>query len=108
MNFLDDIKYEEEYKHINQTIIDVNLMNTYLIIMEGDYVAIDADDYTCHGYYIIIFYSSPYILQADFSVDVQVISSGEMVCEGTYIFQSISILFKEFIQKINSTTQLYL
>ena len=28
-------------------------MNIYLIIVEGKYVAIDADDSTCHGYYII-------------------------------------------------------
>ena len=99
MNFLDDGKYEEEYKQINQTILDGNVMNTSLIIIEGDYGAIDDDDSTCHCYHIIIFYSSPYILQPDFSVDVQVISSGEMVCEGTYIFQSISILVIEFIQK---------
>ena len=86
MNFLDDGKYEEEYKHINQTILDGNVMNTSLIIIEGDYGAIDDDDSTCHCYNIIIFYSSPYILQADFSIDVQVISSVEMVCEGTYFF----------------------
>ena len=86
MNFLDDGKYEEEYKHINQTILDGNVMNTSLIIIEGDYGAIDDDDSTCHCYHIIIFYSSPYILQAEFSIYVQVISSGEMVCEGTYFF----------------------
>ena len=31
------------------------------LILEGNYVAIDADDSSCHGYYIIKFYSSPYI-----------------------------------------------
>ena len=83
-------------------------MNTSLIIIEEDYDAIDDDDSTCHGYHIIIFYSSPYILQADFSIDFQVISYGEMVCEGSYLFQYISILVIEFIQKINPITQLYL
>ena len=54
-----------------------------MIIIEINYVAIDADNYTCHGYYIIIFSSSTYTLQCDLNVDVQVISSGEMTCEGT-------------------------
>ena len=54
--------------------------------MEGKYCDIDTDDSSCHGYYIIKFYSSPYILQADLSIDGQVISSGRMVCELSYFF----------------------
>ena len=54
--------------------------------MEGKYGAIDTDDYSCHGYYIINFSSSPYKFQSDFSIDGQVISSGKMLCEGTYFF----------------------
>ena len=54
--------------------------------MEGDYGAIDADDSSCHGYYIINLSSSPYTFQAELSIDVQDISSGEMVCEGNYFF----------------------
>ena len=50
--------------------------------MEGLYGAIDADDYTCHGYYIIVFSLNLYTLQEDLSIDSQVISSGEMVCKG--------------------------
>ena len=61
-----------------------------LIILEEKYGAIDADDSSYHGYYIIKFYSSPYTLQVDLSIDGQVISSGEMVCEGNY-FLSINI-----------------
>ena len=56
-------------------------MNMYFIIMKVNYGAIDADDYTCHDYYIIKFSSSPYTLQVDLSIDGQVISSGEMVCK---------------------------
>ena len=59
--------------------------------MEVKYGAIGDDYYTCHGYYIINFSSSQYILQSDLNSDGQVISSGEMVCEGTY-FVSISII----------------
>ena len=61
-------------------------MNMYLIIREGKYGAIDTDDSSCHGYYIIKFYSLPYNLQPDLSIDGQVISSGKIVCEGTYFF----------------------
>ena len=36
-------------------------MNISLIVMEWKYGAIDADDYSCHGYYIIKISSSPYM-----------------------------------------------
>ena len=61
-------------------------MNIYLIITKGKYGAIDTDDSSRHSYYIIKFFSYPYILQAYLSIDGQVISSGEVICEGTYIF----------------------
>ena len=61
-------------------------MNMYLIIREGKYGAIDTDNSSCHGYYIIKFYSLPYNLQPDLSIDGQVISSSEIVCEGNYFF----------------------
>ena len=61
-------------------------MNMSLIIMEGKYGAIDTDDYSCHGYYTIKFSSSLYTLQVYLSIDEQVISFGEMVREGTYLF----------------------
>ena len=48
---------------MNQNILDGNVMNMSLIVTEGDYVDIDADDSTCHGYYIIKFSSSTYTLQ---------------------------------------------
>ena len=71
MNFVDDGKNEEDYKHINRTILDGNVMNIYLIIMEGKYVAINLDGYSYHGYYIINFYLSPCTLQEDLRIDDQ-------------------------------------
>ena len=68
MNIFDYRIYEEDYKHINRTIIDGDVIKISLIIMEGNYGAIDADGYTCNGYYIIKFSSSPYTLQEDLSV----------------------------------------
>ena len=44
-------------------VIDGNTMNMSLIIMEGKYGAIDTDDSSCHGYYIIKFSSSLDTLQ---------------------------------------------
>ena len=61
-------------------------MSMYLVIMEGTYCAIDTDYSSCHGYYIIKFYSYPYTLQSDLIIDRQVISSSRIVFEGTYFF----------------------
>ena len=71
----------------------------YLIIIEGNYGDIDSNYSTCHGYYIIIFSPSSYTLKSDLSIDGQVISSGEMVFEGTYFFQSILIIIIMFYKK---------
>ena len=73
MNFLFDVTNEEYYKNIKQTILDGNVMNMSLIIIEGKYGALDTDNYSCNGYYIINFSSSPYTLQTDMSIDGQVI-----------------------------------
>ena len=77
---------EEIYEHINRTIIYGNVINMYLIVMELKYGAIDTDDYSCRGYYIIKFSSSPYTFQADLIIYGQFISSGEMVYDGTCLF----------------------
>ena len=60
---------------MNLTILDGNTISMSLIIMEGNYGAIDDDDSACHGYYIIKFSPYPYTLQSNFSIDGQVISS---------------------------------
>ena len=99
MNFIDDGTDEVYHEQINQTIIDRNDMWMYLIIIEGNYGAIDADDYTCHVYYIIIFTSSPYTFQADLSKYGQVISSGEIVCEGTYFLNQYQLSLLYFSKK---------
>ena len=82
-------------------------MNTSLISTGGNYGAIDAYNYTCHGYYIMQLSSSTYTPQSDLSIYGRVVLFGEMVCEGTF-FQSISILIITFFNKINSITQSYL
>ena len=71
-DFLDDGIDGKYYKNINRNILDGNVMNISLIIMEGKYGAIDTDNYSCHGYYIIKFSSSTYTLQANLIIYVQV------------------------------------
>ena len=101
-------KYEEEYKHNNKNILDGNMMNMSLIILEGNYRAIDADYSSCQGYYIINFYSSQYSLQTHFSNGAKVISSGEIVCERTHFFP-INIDSRYYvIQEKKSTTYYFL
>ena len=76
--------------------------------MKGNFGSIDDDDSSCHGYYIIKCSSSPNTFHADLSIHDQVISSGDMVCEGTNFFLSISILISMFYKKIDPIIQLYL
>ena len=79
MNFIDDGTDNVEYECINKNLLYGNDMNMYLIIIEVKYGAIDANNYTCHGYYIIKVPSSTYNLQSESIIDSEVIYSGGMV-----------------------------
>ena len=76
MNFQDYGTDNVYYEFSNITIIEGNVMNMYLIITNGNYCAIDADNYSRHGYYIIRFSSSLNTLQSGLNIDGQVIFSG--------------------------------
>ena len=57
-----------DYEHINITTFHGNFTNMLLVIPKGNYGAID-DEYTSfHGYYIIRFTLTPYILQQDLNI----------------------------------------
>ena len=75
-----------EYECINITILYGNFINMYMIITKGNYCAIESDDFACRSYYIIRFSSYPYTLQSYLNIYSQVISSGEIVCEGNFYF----------------------
>ena len=79
MYFIDDRMDYVEYKHINITILDGNFTNFSLIFNKGNFGVIYSNDTSCHGSYIIIFTFSPYTLQEDLNIYVQVIYFGEMV-----------------------------
>ena len=106
--FLDDGTDEEYYENINWNIIDGNVTNMSLIIMKGKNGVIDTDDSSCHGYYIINVSWIPYTLQSDLSIYGQVISSGEIVCEGTYFFPIIINSHCYGLQKTNPLTNCFL
>ena len=76
MNFQDYGTDNVYYEFRNITLIEGNVMNIYLIITNGNYGTIDADNSSCHGYYIIRFSSSLNTLKSDLNIDGQVISSG--------------------------------
>ena len=96
MNFLDDATDEEENENVNRTILDGNVTNISLIVMEGNYGAVYADDSTCYGYYIIRFSSYPYTLQADMSIDAQgfFLVKWELIFSNQYQF-SLLCCFKK-------------
>ena len=83
-------------------------MNMHLIIMEGKYGEIDTNNSSCHGYYIIKFSTKPYTLEVDLSIDVQVVSAGNILCDGTYFFPIIINSHYYALQKTNPLTQLFL
>ena len=77
-------------------------MNMYLIINAVNYGDIDDDDYACHDYYMIRLSSFAYSLQVYLNIEVQVISSGEMVCEGKY-YLPININYHDYFSPKNKT-----
>ena len=80
----------EQMNNITKTWIKLFLMLMWwtclLIIIEVKYGAIDTDDSSCYGCFIIKFSSSPNTLQANLIIGGQVISSSEIVYEGNYFF----------------------
>ena len=100
MNFFDEGPDEVEYEQVNREILDINFTNIPLILSKGNLVDIDADDTSCHGYYIIQLYLSLYTLHEDLNKYGQVIYSGEMVCEGTN-FPSITINSCYYVSSTN-------
>ena len=76
MNFIDDGPDNVDYEFKYRTIIDGNVMNVSLIILKGDYCAVDAGDTSLQSYYIIIFTLDPYTLQEELNIDGQSIYFG--------------------------------
>ena len=87
MNFLYYVTDDVDYEFIYIIILIGHVMNIFLIIAKINYGAIDTDDTSCQGFYIITFPLSPYTLQEDLNIDVKFIYSGKMVCKRIYLSQ---------------------
>ena len=96
------------YESTNRNIIEGNMMKVSLIITKRNFGAIDSDNSSRHGYYIIRFSSSLYTLHLDLNINGQVISSGEMVFERTYYFLIKFNYYYYVYPKMNKITRLYL
>ena len=55
------------------------------LVQSGMYGAINTDDTTTNGFYIMQFLSDSYTLQNNTTIDVQVIYSGELVVNAQYL-----------------------
>ena len=85
MNFFDGGTDEVEYEQVNRLITNFNFTNMSLIIYKRNLGDIDADDTSCHGYYMIQFSLSPYTFHEDLNMYRQVIYSDEMVGEDIFL-----------------------
>ena len=56
------------------------------LVQPGKYGAINTDDTTKNGFYVIKFISEAYALQNNTQIDWQIISAGELVVKVQYIF----------------------
>ena len=55
------------------------------LVQSGMYGAINTDDNTSNGLYVIQFSSDSYTLQNNTTIDGQVISAGELVVKAQYL-----------------------
>ena len=66
-------------------VIDGISENMASLVQAGMYVAINTDDTTTNGFYVIQFLSESYTLQNNTIINGQVISSGELVVKAQYL-----------------------
>ena len=59
--------------------------NIALFVQSGMYGAINIDDTTSNGLYVILFISEAYVLQNNIAIDGKVISDGELVFKSQYL-----------------------
>ena len=57
-----------------------------LVVQSGKYGAINTDDTTKNGYYVIKFISEAYTMKNNTTIEGKMISSGELVVREQYIF----------------------
>ena len=76
----------ETFDEIHQVVLDGISENMSSLVQLGMYGAINTDDTTTNGLYVIQFISDAYTLQSNTTIYGQVISDGELVFKTQYIF----------------------
>ena len=66
-------------------VIDRTSENMASLFQPGMYGAINTNDNTSNGFYVIKFLSEAYKLQSNKTIDGQVISAGELVVKAQYL-----------------------
>ena len=75
----------EAFDEIHQVVIDEISENMASSVQIGMYGAINTYDTTTNGFYVIQFLSDSYTLRNNTTIDVQVISAGELVVKAQYL-----------------------
>ena len=74
------------FDEIHKVVLDGIGENMASLFQSGMYSAMNTDDTTTNGLYVIQFISEEYTLQNNTTIDGQVISSGELVFKAQCIF----------------------
>ena len=70
---------------MHKVVLDVISENMASLVQSGMYGAINTDDTTTNGFYVIQFLSDSYTLQNNTTFYGQVISAGELVVKAQYL-----------------------
>ena len=75
----------EAFDEINKVVLDKISENMASLVQSGMYGAINTDNTTENRFYVIKFLSEAYTLHYNTTIDVKVISSGELVSKVRYL-----------------------
>ena len=91
-NIWNTIKFSQKstlsnaFDEILQVVLDGISDNMASLFELGKYGAINKTDTTTNGFYVIMFTSEAYTLKENTTIDVQIITAGELVVKAQYIF----------------------
>ena len=75
----------EAFDEIHQVVLDKISENMASLVQSGLYGAINTDDNTTNGFYVIQFLSEAYTLQNNTTIDGKFISTDELVFKAQYL-----------------------
>ena len=81
IHFTNKATRSEEFDEVHQVVIDRIIYNMASLVYTGKYGAINAEDTTTLGYYIVNYVSEPFTLQYDITAYGHVSNAGELVAK---------------------------